>query len=304
MTLSPFNFQPVIIIGAARSGTNMLRDLLTQHPCMSTWPCDEINYLWRIGNASFPTDELGVQHATPRTIAYIRQKFSRLAKQCSTQWVIEKTCANSLRVDYVQSIVPEAKFVFLVRDGIDVVASAVKRWQAPLDLSYVLKKAGYVPWQDIPYYAVRYLSHRLRRRLNTQRQLPTWGPCFEGMQESMHYLSIEEVCALQWQRSVICANRSLSTLPSKQVLFVRYEAFTQNPCDELARVLEFIKAEADEESIHNAVRHVSTRNVGKGRQQLSSAAYDSIQPLVDATLQQVTSSWQKNLAGETVRHVA
>ena len=38
---------PVIIIGAGRSGTNMLRDLLAQLPQFSTWPCDEINYIWR-----------------------------------------------------------------------------------------------------------------------------------------------------------------------------------------------------------------------------------------------------------------
>ena len=43
--------QPVVIIGAARSGTNMLRDVLVKLPGVGTWPCDEINYIWRHGNA-------------------------------------------------------------------------------------------------------------------------------------------------------------------------------------------------------------------------------------------------------------
>ena len=39
-------FTPVIIIGAPRSGTNMLRDILTNFEGIETWPCDEINYIW------------------------------------------------------------------------------------------------------------------------------------------------------------------------------------------------------------------------------------------------------------------
>ena len=52
--------QDVIIIGAPRSGTNMLRDALTALPDCGTWPCDEINYVWRHGNVGFPSDEFRV----------------------------------------------------------------------------------------------------------------------------------------------------------------------------------------------------------------------------------------------------
>jgi len=30
---------PIVIIGAGRSGTNLLRDLLCAHPDVVTWPC-------------------------------------------------------------------------------------------------------------------------------------------------------------------------------------------------------------------------------------------------------------------------
>ena len=43
-----------MIIGAARSGTNMLRDVLTSLDGVDTWPCDEINYIWRHGNIRWP----------------------------------------------------------------------------------------------------------------------------------------------------------------------------------------------------------------------------------------------------------
>ncbi|MDN5869901.1 MAG: sulfotransferase [Nitrococcus sp.] len=37
------NYQPVVIIGAPRSGTNMLRYVLTPIPGVRTWRCAEIN---------------------------------------------------------------------------------------------------------------------------------------------------------------------------------------------------------------------------------------------------------------------
>ena len=43
-------FKPLIIIGAGRSGTNALRDALTTFSKISSWPCDEINPIWRHGN--------------------------------------------------------------------------------------------------------------------------------------------------------------------------------------------------------------------------------------------------------------
>ena len=56
---------PLVIIGAARSGTNMLRDLLSSLEPFATWPCDEINYIWRHGNREFETEEF-----TPETVSY------------------------------------------------------------------------------------------------------------------------------------------------------------------------------------------------------------------------------------------
>ena len=45
-----FDFIPLIIIGAGRSGTNILRDSLCKVDGVVTWNCDEINPLWRHGN--------------------------------------------------------------------------------------------------------------------------------------------------------------------------------------------------------------------------------------------------------------
>ena len=58
-------------------------------------------------------------------IAYIRKRFDSLANRQKLDFVVEKTCANSLRVDFIEQVVPEAQFLFIYRNGLDVVASAL-----------------------------------------------------------------------------------------------------------------------------------------------------------------------------------
>ena len=59
-------YTPVIIIGSGRSGTNMLRDIITSIDGFETWDCDEINPIWRYGNRDYPTDEIPISKLTPK----------------------------------------------------------------------------------------------------------------------------------------------------------------------------------------------------------------------------------------------
>ena len=45
------------------------------------------------------------------------RKAAVFAKKEKLDVLVEKTCANSLRVPFVEKIVPEAKYIFIVRDG-------------------------------------------------------------------------------------------------------------------------------------------------------------------------------------------
>jgi len=130
-------FKPIIIIGAPRTGTNMLRDIIGAQPGFATWPCDEINYIWRYGNSGFPTDELIPIQVTPSIRKYIRKQFQLVSKRYRSVYVVEKTCANSLRLDFVELLFPEAIYINIIRDGRDAASSASKRWKAPL---YIPKK--------------------------------------------------------------------------------------------------------------------------------------------------------------------
>lgn len=278
------NFHPVVIIGAPRSGTNMLRDILTACAGASTWPCDEINYIWRHGNLLYPSDEFTADMATSRVRSYIRKQFSRVARTYDSPTVVEKTCANSLRVAFVDAILPEAKYIYIFRDGIDATGSAKLRWKSALDIPYLLKKVRFVPWRDLPYYAARFAWSRLYRLSSKEKRLAFWGPVLDDMDAVLRHNSLTEVCALQWQRCVENAELAFSDIASERVHRVCYEDFVDNADNELRLILEFLGVSANEDQIKRAVSTVSGRSVGKGRAALGHEEIARLEFLIGATL--------------------
>lgn len=230
----------LIIIGAPRSGTNMLRRLACALPGCGTWPCDEINFIWRHGNVDYPSDVLPAHLATTRVGRFIRGRFAEIARSYGLTTVVEKTCANSLRVPFVDRIVPEAKYIFLVRNGADAVASAVKRWRAGIDLPYTLRKARFVPWTDVPRYALRFLSNRLFRFVSGDRRLAQWGPRLDGMDTLLRNYTLEEVCAFQWRECVLRSEEAFSRIGEDRVLRARYEEVVVDPVGFLRRAAAFL----------------------------------------------------------------
>jgi len=275
---------PVIIIGAGRSGTKMIRDALCRLPGLSTWGCDEIPFIWRRGNVWAPHDELLPTQARSAVRRYVRRAFRTIARRTGAQVVVEKTCANSLRVAFVARIFPKARFLWLIRDGRDVVSSAMKRWTAPLDISYTLKKARYVPLQDLPFYGARFAVNRISQLMSVDQRLPAWGPRFAGMEELVKQRSLAEVCAAQWARCMDRSAEDFLQIDKCRVVRVRYEDFVANPTDQLGRIVEQLRLPGSDTEVARAVTRVRTGSVGKGKKSLDSSSLRSISPLIDSVL--------------------
>ena len=225
----------LIIIGAPRSGTNMLRDALCRLEGVRTWPCDEINPIWRHGFLHYPYDDFPAAWADDRTRAFVRSRFDRLASGRPVDVLVEKTCANSLRVAYLAELLPEARFV---------------------------------PWSDLPTYGYRFLRNRLGQWGRADRRLPSWGPMTAAVAQAAASGSVAEAAAVQWRDCVMLASRDLEALPSERVLEVTYEGFVQDPVDGLRRVLDFVAESRDDADVRTAVDHVRTSRVGRGRAEL------------------------------------
>jgi len=232
-------FEPVFIIGAARSGTKMLRDLIAFTANIDKVPFD-VNYIWRMGNENVPHDELAPEMACSEARARIIDKLKRYSR--NGKFLLEKTVSNSLRVPFVDHVFPGAKYIHLVRDGLDVTESAYRQWLAPPDWEYIFEKLKTFPISSAFKYGVSYARKTLNRVLPIQRNraFTTWGPLYNGIQDDLQTYSLIEVCALQWYWSVKKASDALGRLPAERVLNVRYEAFVREPRAGLEAIVNFI----------------------------------------------------------------
>jgi hypothetical protein len=277
-------FKPIIIIGAPRSGTNMLRDVLTSLSEVDTWPCDEINYIWRHGNVGYPSDEFTPDMARPEVCNYIRKQFDWVARKYRVYNVVEKTCANSLRVGFINRVVPDANYIFIRRDGLDAIGSTIKRWKAKPDILYLVRKARFVPLMDLPYYTYRFSWNWLYRLLSKEERLAFWGPRLDGMNNILQEYSLAEVCALQWKRCIDKAAAELEKIPRERCVEVEYEKFVTEPELRLKEILKSLDIQASDNSIAKAVSGVSPHSIGKGRKELGEKNISRLIPLIQKTL--------------------
>lgn len=270
----------IIIIGAPRSGTNMLRNVLCSLSGVATWPCDEINYIWRHGNVHYPSDEFKVGMARPKVCKYVRRKFNWVASNFRAHTVVEKTCANSLRVEFVNQIMPEAQYIFIRRDGLDVVGSAMKRWKAKLDVPYLARKARFVPAADLPYYGYHFFLNRIYRIFSKERRLAYWGPKLNNMQEILSNHPLDEICAIQWRHCVESAAKAFDAMDRKSWIEVSYEDFVSEPKVELERLLTFLDLKVEEKERERAISSVKSTNIGKDRKRISVERLERLKPLI------------------------
>ncbi len=278
---------PIIIIGAPRSGTNMLRDLLTAIPGFGTWPCDEINAIWRHGNTRHPSDVLDDSLATPRVTAFIRGRFDSLARKQDLDVVVEKTCANSLRVPFVDRALPEARYVFIVRDGYDAAVSACKRWHAEVEIRYLAQKARWVPPSDLPLYGMRFIRNRWHKLTSGEKRLAFWGPALDDMQNLLAQHPVDEVCAMQWRECVESSLDAFEHIAPDRVHRIRYEDIVDDRAAALEALSAFAGIPVPDLAGHPAFAGISPRSVGKGRTDLGPNGIERLRPLVAPTMERL-----------------
>jgi hypothetical protein len=205
--------------------------------------------------------------------------------------VVEKTCAVSLRVPFTRALFPEARYVFIHRDGIDAAASTMKRWNARFDLAYTLKKARYVPPIDFVRHAGALAAKRLNQRRHGQqgdesnelRVSTWWGPKPHDFRELQERLPLEELAFTQWQRCVEQAAAGFEGIPQQQLLTVRYEDYVRDPRQQTERILAFVGRPELIDRV--TIGQVSTSSVGKGRAQLGADAVRRLEALGGGTLE-------------------
>lgn len=163
----------------------------------------------------------------------------------------------------------------------------------------MLKKAAYVPVRDMPYYALRYAGHRLRKLTHRESRLPTWGPTCGKLSQWCAELSTQEVCLRQWNACVERATDSLGRVPRQQVHFVRYENVVTQPLLEMSRMCNFLGIHPQQTMLTVLTKTLYCDSVGKGVPADPTVNRQVLTDLVRDTLDRVHRMWPDERLGAT-----
>lgn len=262
--------RPIVLIGAARSGTKILRDSLAAGLGVPAVPYD-IGYVWRHGNESRSDDCLAPGDIKPRTRRLVGRFLAGYAD--SDGRVVEKTVGNTLRVRFVSDLLPQALFVQVIRDGVQVAASAREEWQAPHDFGYLAAKARHFPLRLVPNYGRKFAYNNTVGRWRASQghdsaHTSTWGPRYPDIDRDLAQGGLLTVTARQWRESVETAARDLATIPQR-VVTVRYEDLLTDPEPVLEKLVEAVSGKVDGARLQAAAAMIHTGSSRDARQTLA-----------------------------------
>ncbi len=218
---------PVFIIGCGRSGTTILGQVLGRRSEVAylneprrIWAIEPGTDIWskqaRRRGGRLTLDATDV---SSRTRNGIRSAFAREVKAQGGTRLLEKLPINSFRVEFVRAIFPDAKFLHLLRDGIDVAQSIARLTQTRSWFGHDNYK-----WELLQAHA----------RAGGEDALLAW--CTDDFHRGL----------LEWRLSVQAAQGSLRALPADSWMELRYEEIIAQPDAMWAQLEKFMGLKFDE----------------------------------------------------------
>jgi hypothetical protein len=253
ISISPDDRAPIFIIGCGRSGTTLLGDLFAKHPEISyryepysLWAAvDPITDFLQLYSRGEHHCLLDGSSATART----RLRFRRLMSPPAGLILAEKNPVNALRIDYLESIAPDARFVHIVRDGVDVARSIEKVARITKKLAFRRPLNEWWGVGDAKWAALELDGRKAGYYPEEARELTTDSQ--RGAYEWL--LSLHEVAARR------------ARLGSRLVE-LRYQDLTEHPEDTLRTVMESLRLTCPSSWLDEAAAQVDpARGEGQGK---------------------------------------
>jgi hypothetical protein len=185
--------------------------------------------------------------------------------------LLEKTPENCLRLPFLQALFPDARVIYLTRDGRSNINSLIEGWKQPH-----LFPGYQVPAPlEIPGYTRDRWAFTL---------IPDW--------RELSSSPLEVVCAWQWIRcnEAVLAHREQSQ-DQVPYLTLRYEDLIADPAGTLPRIAEFLQIDFAQ-TLGRFAQHLPQINVvsapthQKWRQQ-NAEAIERILPLIEPMMQRL-----------------
>jgi hypothetical protein len=206
----------VFLLGCARSGTSILGEALAEHPRIAY--LFEVSRIWNDlvppkGDHRLVACDVtsGVAEAIYRALAQKRDELYPAGKPASstagTDVLLEKNPKHVIRIPFLRGLFPHGRYVHIIRDGRDTVASLMFRNRGDR-------------WGHL--------------------EIPGWRELLERYPRRNHIR-----CAHQWRDSVHIARQDAASLPVDAYREVRYEALLEQPKEVVDGIFRFLGLEPD-----------------------------------------------------------
>jgi hypothetical protein len=233
-------FTPIFIIGCGRSGTTILGETLSKH--------SEIKYLNErrdLWHKSYPQFNIWNQDTkNPQLFASNKDinntKSSLLKKLFFREQVIgkssvllEKLPINNFRLDFLNSTFPNAKYIYLRRNGLEVSSSIEKQ----------INKRNWFSGEK------ESLLKKYSEKINCKTEVET---NFEkGMWE--------------WKLSIDESNAFFNKLDNNKFIHLSYQDFIDNTYKELKSIFDFMNLQYSEEFLISISKDINRKNPSLSR---------------------------------------
>ena len=139
--LDKYSKKPIFIIGSPRSGTTVMRHIIDGHhnifcPYVETFLFNSLQpmlngHIWnyQLSNSPFSRADY-LQWIRD----FVLQFFANYGSACGKQRFAEKTPSHAEVMDLIKETFPDALFIHMIRNGIDVVRSLLRMKWAPNDV--------------------------------------------------------------------------------------------------------------------------------------------------------------------------
>ena len=217
----PETADPVFVVGCSRSGTTVTYETIGASPQLLSFGHEIPEFwdsLWGPRHNGWASEAAGAEDARPEHRAAAQRYFFQ---RLGPGRVLDKTCINVMRIGYLHRLFPQARFVYIHRDGRDNVSSLIDGWlyNGHFGLSKLL---GPLPCAiNIGQGAIRDWSFLLP---------PGWRDYNDA--------PLEDVCAYQWLTANRLALDALAKLPAASWIRLRYEDLFERPVEMFRAVFE------------------------------------------------------------------
>lgn len=208
---------PVFVVGCSRSGTTVTYETLAASGqfLYFGWEVPQFwNSLHGPLNNGWQSEAAGADDARPEhRRAALRYFYERLG----AGWVLDKTCINVMRIPYLLKLFPDARFVFIQRDGRDNISSMMDGWR--------------VGRSDGRFELSQFFGPFPEPVAINGGEFKEWSFFLAPGWRQYNHASLEEACAFQWMSANRMALEAKKSVPPAQWVQLRYEDIFERPVD-------------------------------------------------------------------------